>query len=229
MRLLLNVPPTVVKGGLLLFPGGDGADAFQVVGGVIHLGNNFLVRTSRDFARRGFAVAIVDTPSDHASAMSDAFRTSAEHAQDTEKVIDFLTAQGIQPVYLVGTSRGILSVMYLGTVLADSRMRGIVVTSSMGHRFLNGIALSKIPVPVLVVHHRDDQCRATPYEDAAQLSNALTSSPRVSFVEVLGGSAPRSTPCEALSEHGFLGMEAKVVRVITDWLSGGLVPARIEP
>jgi len=50
---------------------------------------------------------------------------------------------------------------------------------------------------------------------------------RYDFVEVRGGSCPQSDPCEALSYHGFLGMEDQVIQVITDWLSGKNVPSKI--
>jgi len=36
-----------------------------------------------------------------------------------------------------------------------------------------------------------------------------------------------STPCGALSNHGFYGMEKPVVRVVKDWISGKDVPERI--
>ncbi len=63
--------------------------------------------------------------------MTDTFRNSPKHAQDIEKAIEFLAGQGLQPVYLVGTSRGTLSVAYLGIALKDERIKGIVLTSSL--------------------------------------------------------------------------------------------------
>jgi pimeloyl-ACP methyl ester carboxylesterase len=114
-----------------MFPGGEGANHFWVREGRIHLGKNFLVRSSPEFVKRGFAIAIVDVPSDRPKGMTDTFRNSPKHAQDIEKAIEFLAGQGLQPVYLVGTSRGTLSVAYLGIALKDERIKGIVLTSSL--------------------------------------------------------------------------------------------------
>jgi hypothetical protein len=33
-----------------------------------------------------------------------------------------------------------------------------------------------------------------------------------------GGDPPRSGPCQALSEHGFLGIEDRVVDAIAGWM-----------
>jgi hypothetical protein len=50
----------------------------------------------------------------------------------------------------------------------------------------------------------------------------------VDFVEVSGGESgmvggmrqkKNSSACSALTHHGFLGIENKVVTIITDWLS----------
>jgi hypothetical protein len=59
------------------------------------------------------------------------------------------------------------------------------------------------------------------------LKNRLTESPKVDLVAVTGGIPPASGPCDALSHHGFYGLEQPVVRVITDWLAGKPVPERI--
>ncbi len=59
MRLLLNAPGSPPKGVLIMFPGGEGANHFWVREGRIHLGKNFLVRSSPEFVKRGFAIAIV--------------------------------------------------------------------------------------------------------------------------------------------------------------------------
>lgn len=228
MRILLNAPDHPPKGVLIMFPGGWGANHFQDKDGKILLGENFLVRSSPEFVKRGVAIAIVDVPSDQANGMSDVFRNSPEHAQDIGKTIEFLVSQGLQPVYLVGTSRGTLSAAYLGAVLKDDRIKGIVLTSSLaGPRFLGVLPLKKITYSVLIVHHRYDECKDTQYNEARQLKSWISRSPRVDFVEVRGGSHPQSDPCEALSYHGFLGMEDQVVQVITDWLSGKTLPSKI--
>jgi hypothetical protein len=67
-------------------------------------------------------------------------------------------------------------------------------------------------IPLLLVHHVGDQCFTTPYSDAARLSE------KYPLITVFGGSAPQSGPCEAHSQHGFLGKEAETVEQIVNWM-----------
>lgn len=226
IKVLLNIPAAPAKAILIMFPGGNGANMFKERGGQIHLGENFLVRTSPQFVKQGLAVAIVDAPSDQSDGMSAGFRNSPEHLQDIVKVINFLDAQGLKPIYLVGTSMGTLSVAYLGMELKDSRIKGLVLTSTVT-QYVNGFRLNRITLPTLMVHHRDDGCNICPFPDAVALKTKLSCASKVDFVEVLGGSPPQSDPCQALSYHGFLGHEDQVVQVIADWIAGKQVPVQI--
>ncbi|HNU86170.1 MAG TPA: hypothetical protein PKH34_10200, partial [Syntrophales bacterium] len=90
-----------------------------------------------------------------------------------------------------------------------------------------GVDFAEIDDPVLIIHHLYDECRATPIQGAFELKKRLTESPRADLVVVTGGSMAASTPCGALSNHGFYGMEKPVVRVVKDWISGKDVPERI--
>jgi hypothetical protein len=80
--------------------------------------------------------------------------------------------------------------------------------------------LNKITASVLVVSHRDDQCRLSPPFDINDLSNSFTSSKRVGKIVFTGGNAPVSGPCEALSQHGYLGIERQVVDAIASFING---------
>lgn len=73
---------------------------------------------------------------------------------------------------------------------------------------------ASLKVPVLLVHHRDDACRSTPYVEAHHLSK------RFPLVSVKGGLPPQSDPCQAMSAHGFLGKEAETVDAIAGWMLG---------
>jgi pimeloyl-ACP methyl ester carboxylesterase len=201
---------------------------FKKKNGGVRLARNFLVRTSPEFVKQGFAAAVVDAPSDQAGGMSAAFRTSPAHAQDLIKVIDFLDKQGLKPIFLAGTSRGTLSAAYLATVLADARIKGLVLTASLGEE-LSRLPLQNVTLPVLLVHHKDDACKISPFAGAVRLKGMFSKSPRVDLVEVQGGLPPESDPCRPMSVHGFLGKETEVVQAIADWLAGRPVPARIGP
>jgi hypothetical protein len=65
---------------------------------------------------------------------------------------------------------------------------------------------------LLLAHHYDDGCNATPYIEAKRLAE------RYPLISVKGGKPAVSPPCEALSEHGFLGKEAETVEAIANWM-----------
>ncbi|MBI3997820.1 MAG: hypothetical protein HY355_02220 [Armatimonadetes bacterium] len=89
--------------------------------------------------------------------------------------------------------------------------------------------LERITSPALFVHHRQDACQESPFDQAVRLRQRMTRSPRTDFIEVQGGDPPRSTPCEAMSPPGFLGKEREVVAAIADWIAGRPTPAQIGP
>jgi len=225
VRVAVGAPTGHPAGVLVMFPGSYGAGHFRESGGAVILGGNFLVRTAPQYLARGWAVAIVDVPSDHPTGMSDDFRASAAHAADVRKIVETLAAQSLAPAYLVGTSAGTTSVAYLGTVFTDGSINGIVLTSTM--RTVAGFPLARINVPVLIVHHQADACRVTPPGAAERLPRLLTGAPKVTFVWVRGGTTPMSTPCEAFAEHGFIGVESQVVDVIARWAAGEDVPPAV--
>ncbi len=229
------------KGTILIFPGGQGEGHFSSIAGQITLGTSFLVRISPLFVDKGYAVAILDVPSDHAGGISAAFRTSPEHAQDVRKVVDFLARKNRGPIYLVGVGWGTMSVAYLATVLKEDSVKSIVLTSTLGGpHFVGSLPLEKISVPVLLVHHRDDHCHNSAIDGALGLKGRFKGSPRVDFVEIQGGVSPEDSeingqhekgvinPCTAMTHHGFIGVEDKAVTAITNWLSAVAASARIK-
>lgn len=214
---------------LILFPGGNGAGSFKMTESGTVSGWNFLVRSADTFIENGYSTFTVAPPSDHPTGMSTGFRESPEHAEDIVSLVNFLTRQGYERIFLVGNSRGTLSAASLGTRLNDSHLKGIILTSSLEYEnFLRWLPLNQIHLPVLMVHHRNDACRVSSIEEARITRSNLSATAAVDFVEVLGGAYPRSSPCDNLSAHGFFGMEEKVVQVIAGWIEGHKVPDRIE-
>jgi pimeloyl-ACP methyl ester carboxylesterase len=78
--------------------------------------------------------------------------------------------------------------------------------------------LDRIAVPTLIVSHRHDRCGATPPAGIKKLKNRLTRAGKVEIVMLDGGYAPRSQPCQAKSQHGFFGIEAKAVDAIVKFI-----------
>ncbi|MEP6998747.1 MAG: alpha/beta hydrolase [Betaproteobacteria bacterium] len=181
---------------------------------------NFLVRIKDLMTDPDVADAIVDSPSDQLpDGMSDRFRLGQEHATDIRTLIGALKQRfpGAK-IFLLGTSRGTISAAALGASLADV-VQGVVLTSTVTNADRTGSALSgfdfgSIKVPVLLVHHHDDGCRTSPYSGAERLSK------RFPLVSVSGGDPPQSEPCEAMSQHGYLGSEAPTAQGIRNWMLG---------
>jgi hypothetical protein len=228
--LVLGDRNGVSKTALILFPGGLGDRELRVQDdGTVQLGKNFLVRTAPMFAEKGYRVVIVDVPSDKKSGMGDDFRKSDSHAQDIGVLIKEIASRGVDTFYLLGTSRSTLSVSSLAVKLKDDRIKGIALTASMDYDgFLRWLPLKDIQYPVLLVHHRYDECNLTSFYQAKKLRDVLNKTTKVDFVEVSGGRLPDSGPCKALSPHGFYGVEEKVVEAIALWLSGKPVPEKVE-
>ena len=214
---------------LILFPGGNGAGPFKMTESGVVTGWSFLVRSSGDFVQSGLSTFTVAPPSDHPNGMSTGFRESAEHAEDIAFLTNYLEQLGYERIFLVGNSRGTLSAASLGTRLKDIHIKGIILTSALEYEnFLRWLPLEQLQFPVLMVHHRNDACRVSSFEEARITGANLSATTMVDFTEVNGGAYPRSTPCDNLSAHGFFGIEAKVVQVIADWVGGRKTPDMIE-
>ena len=229
VRLLVIKTNSKPSTALILFPGADGTKHFGEKDGRFWVSQNFLMRSARDLATAGYIVAAVDAPSDRSYGMSDQFRTSPQHAKDIRKIIAYLKEKHrVASFYLVGTSKGTISAAYLAAVFDDPSIGGVILTAVYPPADLGSIDFTEIDDPVLIVHHVYDQCRITPFQGAMELKQRLTESPKVDLVGVTGGIPAASGPCDALSNHGFFGVEQSVIRVMTDWLAGKPVPEKIS-
>jgi len=112
VRYLVTLPPGPVEGIVILFTGGDGRlelDRKPEPGS-----NNFLVRSRRDFAGRGFVAALPDAPGDRGPDGLVGWRTSRGHMADIGMLARRLRARWPVPVWLIGTSRGAISAAAAG-------------------------------------------------------------------------------------------------------------------
>ncbi len=221
IRLLVGVPSSPVAV-VVLFAGGHGALDIQSDGQINWGRGNFLVRSRKLFQEQGNITVVIDAPTDKLASGLYRFRDSEDHAQDVAAVIRHLRARFDRPIWLVGTSRGTESVANAAVRLEADLPDGIVLTSSMlrynkkGPSLLS-MKLDKITVPTLIVHHKSDDCKVTPYDKVASLRGGLTSSPKVDILEYQGGE-PEGDVCSAYHYHGYRGIEESVVKDISDWI-----------
>lgn len=206
--VLFIAAPSAVAG-VILFPGGSGV--------VANVRGNFLLRVANRLPAQGFNVAVADAPSDQPGGLSTPFRQSSEHADDIAAIVAMLKNRAPVPVWLVGTSRGSISAANGAARIGSPRIAGVVLTSSVWQDGMAGVALEQIKVPTLVVHNRDDGCRASPFGDTAS-AMARMQQARVKELLAVSGGSLRSGPCDALSPHGYYGIEDQVVPAIIAWI-----------
>jgi alpha/beta superfamily hydrolase len=215
-------------GTLLLFTGGDGKLGMNVdqkqFG--INRSTNFLVRSRHLFAALGFHVAVIDAATDFISCPSGLgnLRLSTEHVSDIKAVIDDLRGRypGL-PVWVVGTSMGSVSAAQAAAALPHGLggPDGVVLTSSVTNggsdpdfKTVLSVNLEAITLPTFIISHKQDACEATPPGDAKAIKNRLKSTHDVQTQAFSGGFPPLSVECEALSYHGYFGIEPTVVKGI---------------
>ena len=211
----------------VMFPGNDGVVGLPASAADLTPGVSFLVRTRQIFCDRDVGVAILDTPSDHARGLSDGFRMGSLHASDVRAVLRRLRARfPTTRMFLIGTSRGTLSAAHVARALGHD-VDGVVLTSTVfsGSRRATGLAgfdFGAIAAPLLFVHHAADACSLCPYTAARDLGQ------RFPLITVQGGRPAQSGPCDALSPHGYFGVEAATVAAIKHWMLGHPYPAIVE-
>jgi len=202
---------------VMLLPGGEGGIGMK---DGVPTSNNFLVRSRDLFAAAGYNVAVVGKPSDRQD-LDPGFRASSDHVADLRRIAEKLRKDFGKPVWLVGTSLGTLSAAATAIAADPGEIAGIVLSSSRTagpYPTVPGLRLSKIGVPVLVMHHRDDACPSCNPREAARITSSLTNAPVKRFVLAEGGGGASGPPCEALHYHGYIGMEKEAVETITAWM-----------
>jgi len=225
---LLLKPDQPPAAAVILFAGGNGALKLTSAGKMRWGSGNFLVRTRDTFVRHGLMVAVMDAPADQQNGMNAIFRMGASHAGDIAAVAARLRAEANVPVWLVGTSMGTFSAA--GGAIGAKGIGGLVLTSTItraqptwliANSHPHGVAsmnLPRITVPTLIVSHRHDGCSITPATDAPKLKARLTAAKPAEIVVLDGGAPPISKPCEAKSQHGFLGIEDEAIAAIARFI-----------
>jgi len=153
--------------------------------------------------------------------MLGGFRSSQGHVRDIDAVISKLREFADVPIWLVGTSRGTESVTNIA-IASQQRPHGLVLTSSMTVSDSKGRAvpdfdLSRITIPTLITHHDNDGCSKTQPKHVDAIKNGLVHAPVVEM-RMFSGGREQSNPCEAMSYHGYLGIEDEVVDAIATFV-----------
>jgi pimeloyl-ACP methyl ester carboxylesterase len=212
-------PQPDAKATVFLFPGGAGGFGKIVDGRPT--GGNFLVRSVPHFLANGFNVAIFGRPSDTPD-LDYRNRISDEHMTDIRAVLERVKSLSPAPVWLVGTSRGTVSIAAAAIRNKDPAIAGIVLSSSVVSYSKDGAVpkqdLAAITVPVLVLHHAKDACHVCAPHEVPYILRGLKNAPVKKLVMVEGGADPSGDACGAMHWHGFIGMEEEAVGIIGGWI-----------
>ena len=201
---------------VFVFAGGDGTVAFNSAGQVTHMGGNLLIRTQPLWQAQGFAYATLGS-----SSSPFGRRHTPAYAETIARAIDFARSRANIPVWLVGTSQGAIAAAN-GAAHLPGRVAGVVLTSSVAGHSMSGETgfdsdLGAIAVPALVVANRSDTCGSAGPGFAPQILASLSRAPKKELI-YFDSHLLQSDPCEAMSPHGYLGIEAEIVRHVSDWI-----------
>ncbi len=211
------------KATLVLFSGGAGGMGRISTATGWPSSNNFLIRSAPTFQADGpFNIVLVGRASDIAE-LGYTERISDQHFHDNEALLRSVKQHSGAPIWIIGTSRGTVSVAALAIRDTESLVSGVVLTSSVTNFKVQGAVptqdLSKIHVPTLVLHHEHDACKMCPPSGVSWIMSGLKNAPIKSKIMVSGGEDKATgDPCEALHTHGYAGIEPQVVSIIAAWV-----------
>jgi pimeloyl-ACP methyl ester carboxylesterase len=206
---------------LVLFSGGGGGYGRIGPGGWPE-SKNFLIRTGPLWAAQPFNLVMVGRPSDGLVLQDGAVRIGDAHAADNLAILQAIRRKSDRPIWLVGTSMGTISAAAAAIRDTEQRVAGVVLTSSVtAYRRAGAVPkqdLSRIRVPVLVLHHARDACAICVPAEASYILKGLENAPAKELVLFEGGGGESGDPCEPLHFHGFIHAEKEVVDLIAAWI-----------
>jgi hypothetical protein len=198
---ILNRNDPTPKFVIILFPGGTGVVDPHFENGVLVYGyrGNFLVRSRKLMVDDDFATVTTNTTQseERVQALLDDIKKRFPNAR----------------IYLMGTSNGTGATMALAGYLSD-KIEGEIHTSSL--REIYGFDARKFKNRQLIVHHKDDLCRATPFNSAEHSHTKFGTD----FIAMEGGTSVGDV-CEAFAHHGYNGIERETVDAIKKWIVQG--------
>ena len=222
----LDRPARPARASIVLMTGGNGLLSLDATGTIIDSTGNFLIRSADLFLQHGLNVMMADTAPAHSAGIGQASRLGATHAAELQGFINAALNRWGAPVWVVGTSNGSIStVTAAGFQPALSGLSGVVLTSPVttlaaANQPTFSLYASRITVPTLVVWEQDDHCTFSPPAGSAALFALIPSSRKGSHSFAQAHSVA-TDPCGAFSEHGYAGIEERVVDHIAEFIRGG--------
>lgn len=236
---LLLEPKGTAKGVVIMLPGHEGEVEFRKTPEdgyeVENRGGGLTAhRAMREMLRnRGFAVAVIAPPSDR-TLLAPWFRKSTEHFEDMRKVIGYLQNRYGSKPFLQGHCLASLSAASVAARLKSDDISGLILSSTRStgrDGSVTDFEGGTVNVPVLLVHHRDDSCPQSPYENIERVKAFYqNSASKVNVITVTGGESRMKTKQQSCQDgfHGFKGVEKDTAQAIASWLLDKEFPALVK-
>jgi hypothetical protein len=229
---LLLEPEKEIKGVVIMFPGHEGVIRISKSSfgqfNVYNEGGGFTVskKTRKIYKKNGLAVALIAPPSDRQYGMDTEFRSSNEHLEDIKIVINYLQKKYNKDPYLHGHCRGSFSPASIVTKLRNIGVSGLILSSARSrgrHGAVTDYESNVVSVPVLLIQHKNDLCKGTPYRKLdAVIEFYQTSSDTVDTIVVEGGNTkPKKNGrvCQN-GAHSFKGLQKETAQEVSNWILG---------
>jgi hypothetical protein len=220
LQRILYAAPTHARRAIVMLPGGSGDVGLERSADMRH-NENFVIRSRALWVARGYVVIIPDAL-EHEDMRG--VRSSPGYAAVVDALVDLAHTRITDgPVFLLGTSQGSIAAMSGAAHARPGQLAGVVLTESVSR--LGGSRETVfdadpagVHVPALVVANRADACNVAPPADAPKIASSMRNSPGVRVLYVSGGITRSRNACQALTPHGYYGIEQQVVAQIVDWM-----------
>lgn len=221
------------KAAVFLIGGGDFDLNFSgdpATGAATLIGANFVVRSAQLVAEAGYLAIAMNRPSDQPPPGSvdvigdvDRYRISVDQAADILAVLREVNTDHLD-VFLAGTSRGALSAVASNLIAAGISLSSAVTRAppTVPQRIFVGdprhanLLASFVKRPTQVLRNLNDGCSLSrPVDSLALFNDLLAAGVPALLSTVSGGFASDPDPCNALTFHGYLGIEPLVALTST--------------
>ena len=183
---------------------------------------NFLGSQKEKFFKANFNYYLFPNPNSGKKA-GYRYRASEKNVDRIKSLVEFLKNRNSLPTYLLGFSRGSVDVSSYAMRYPET-IKGVVVISGVysnssrkGSDYsIDLIVGDEIPTPLLIVHHKGDDCMVSDPEEAASFFETVKA-PKKKIVMISGG-GQTGRECGPFHHHGYEGVEEKAVTAIITWL-----------
>jgi hypothetical protein len=182
---------------------------------------SFVVRERLRLLDEDIATLVVDCRSDFSTSCDDAYQMSEQRFKDIRPLVDLAKSSfsAIKQVWVLSTSRGYFTSAAI-TKYSNNYFSGVVHTAGVVDMVVKyPEAITKSETPQFFVHHADDPCSITRYSTAKNVAAKI----EAPLITVYGGSGYYGGACQAHTQHGFKGMEEKVMTNIAKIIKTGSV------